>query len=357
MAAFETLPSARAVVCFGDSITFMAAARADRGYPSILDEALFSRGVSVGNNGISGGGFQNARDAYEFYHRNRGLWGASILVGVNDIAAGLTSVATFAGISALVDRLLDDGLRVVLSTILPWKTGGGWSAGNQTKTEEVNASIRALAGAANLRVIDGYAEFGQVDDPALLQRCFQEVVPDGLHLGSYGAQAFSRLVEAAIVDLLEEDTGALVDNPARSLATHIAAGSPFALETPPGGSQVLTFAAGGNLTAGPMRAAEGLVGEFHVSILNSGGPLTPYMGTPATVGSLFESACSVIVRSQVDAYSQGEAVARALVRRCHLADLAGYVSCVVRDAEPVYQGLDENGHHRFVFSVDLTIKR
>lgn len=149
----------------------------------------------------------------------------------------------------------------------------------------------------------------------------------------------------------------LVDNPARSLAAYVAGVGALNLETPPGGTQALTFAAGGNLTAGPMRAAEGLVGEFHVSILNSGGPLTPYMGTPATVGSLFESACSVIVRSQVDAYSQGEAVARALVRRCHLADLAGYVSCLVRDAEPVYQGLDENGHHRFVFSVELTIKR
>lgn len=149
----------------------------------------------------------------------------------------------------------------------------------------------------------------------------------------------------------------LVDNPARSLASYVAGLGALNLETPPGGTQALTFAAGGNLTAGPMRAAEGLVGEFHVSILNSGGPLTPYMGTPGAVGSLYESAASVIVRSQVDSYSQGEAVARAVLRRCHLAELAGYVSCVVRDAEPIYQGLDENGHHRFVFSVDLTIKR
>lgn len=354
MAAFETLPVARAVVCFGDSITFMAAARADRGYPSILDEALFARGVSVGNYGISGGGFQNARDAYDLYHRNRGLWGASVLVGVNDIAAGLTSAATFDGINSLVNRLLDDGLRVVLSTILPWKNGGGWTAANQTKTEEVNASIRALAGTTNLRVVDGYAEFGQVDDPTLLQRSFQELIPDSLHLGSYGAQAFSRLVEAAIIDLLDEDTGAIADNPARALASYLAAGSPLSLETPPGGSQALSFAAGGNLTTGPMRAAEGLVGEFHVSVLNSGGVLTPYMGTG---DSLFESAVTVRVRSRIDSYSQGEAVARACLRRVHLASLAGYVSCLVRDAEPVYQGLDENGHHGFVFTVDVTIKR
>lgn len=147
---------------------------------------------------------------------------------------------------------------------------------------------------------------------------------------------------------------ALSDNPARALASHLAAGSPLALETPPGGSQALSFGANGNLTAGPMRAVEGLVGEFHVSVLNSGGPLTPYMGSG---GSLFEAAVTVRVRSRVDAYSQGEAVARACLRRCHRAGLAGYVSCLVRDAEPVYQGLDENGHHGFVFSVDVTIKR
>lgn len=147
---------------------------------------------------------------------------------------------------------------------------------------------------------------------------------------------------------------ALSDNPARALASYLAAGSPFALETPPGGTQALTFAAGGNLTAGPMRAAEGFVGEFHVSCLNSGGPLTPYMGSG---GSLYEGSVTVRVRSKIEAYSQGEAVARAVLRRCQKATLSGYVSCLVRDAEPVYGGLDENGHHGFAFTVDVAIKR
>lgn len=147
---------------------------------------------------------------------------------------------------------------------------------------------------------------------------------------------------------------ALSDNPARAVASYLAAGSPLALETPPGGSQALSFEAGGNLTAGPMRAAEGLVEECHVSCLNGGGPLTPYMGTG---DSLHESSVTVRVRSRIDSYSQGEALARACLRRCHLAPLAGYVSCLARDAEPVYQGLDENGHHAFVFTLDVTIKR
>jgi lysophospholipase L1-like esterase len=210
MATPTTFPAGKGIVCFGDSITLMAATRADRGYPSILDELLFDRGVSVGNNGVSGGGFQNAQDAYDFFHKSRGLWGACVLVGVNDIAAGLDAATIFTGINKLVTTLLADGLRVVISTVLPWKNGGGWTSPRQTITEAVNVSIRALAGThPNLRVVDGYAEFGQVDDPQLLQRGLQEVTPDFLHLGSYGAQAFARLMAVGVGDLLSAASGTL----------------------------------------------------------------------------------------------------------------------------------------------------
>lgn len=143
---------------------------------------------------------------------------------------------------------------------------------------------------------------------------------------------------------------ALADNPARAVATYIAAAGALNLETPPGGTQALAFAAGGNLTAGPMRASEGLVGDFHVSVLNTGGAVAGYFGNG---GSLFEASVLVQVRSKIDAYSHGEAVARALLARMHRATMTGFVSCLARDAEPVYQGLDEEGHHRFVFGLDV----
>lgn len=201
--AYQVFPTTKAILCLGDSITFMAAARAPRGYPPILDEMLFSKGYTVGNNGISGGGYRNARDAYELFHRNRGLWGVSLLVGVNDIAAGETSAQVFEGIKSFVDLLLADGLKVILGTILPWKLGGGWTLARQTVTEEVNAQIRALAGThMSLKIIDGYAVFGQPDDPTSLQRTYQEVVPDLLHLGSYGAQVYAELVATGLAEML-----------------------------------------------------------------------------------------------------------------------------------------------------------
>ncbi len=182
------------IVCFGDSITFMAASRADRGYPSILDERLFSRGYCVGNNGVSGGGYSNAQSAYTGYYKNRGLWGACILVGVNDVAAGISAAVTFAGVNTLVQEMLADDLSVFLSTILPWKNGGGWTSAIQVATEAVNESILALEGTnGGLQIIDGYAAFGDPDDSELLARCYQEVTGDALHLGSYGAQVLAGL--------------------------------------------------------------------------------------------------------------------------------------------------------------------
>lgn len=192
----------RAIVCFGDSITFMAASRADRGYPPILDEALFEDGYTVGNHAAGGSGFQSARDAYDAYYRNRGLWGACLLTGVNDLAAGTSANTIFAGINAFVSRMLSDGLCVVVSTVLPWKDGGGWTRAIQSTTESLNSKILGLRGTNScLRVVDGYTEFADAEDSELLARCYQETVPDALHIGSYGAQVMAGLMRAEILEL------------------------------------------------------------------------------------------------------------------------------------------------------------
>jgi hypothetical protein len=179
---------------------------------------------------------------------------------------------------------------------------------------------------------------------------------DGVLLGPAGsnvpAWSFSSAPEVDTVGITPP--AAPGDNPARAVATWLAGLGPLALETPPGGTQALTFGTSGNVTAGPLRAAEGLVGEFHIAVLNSGGLLAPYMGGSTSV---YVANVSVTVRSRIDSYSQGEAVARATLRRLHLAALPAYVACVCRDAEPIYQGLDENGHHRFAFGLDVTRER
>ncbi len=195
MPTIQKFPNTKSVVCFGDSITFTAATRANRGYPSILDEMLFADGFTVGNQGVSGGGFQNAIDIYQAYYKGRGIWAACILVGVNDIAGGASAATVYAGINALIQEMLTDNVKVCVSTILPWKNGGGWTAPRQTITETVNAQLLALNGTnPNLLVLDGYAAFGDIDDPALLARSAQEVTADYLHLGSYGSQLLAEMM-------------------------------------------------------------------------------------------------------------------------------------------------------------------
>lgn len=354
--AFETLPVAKAIVAFGDSITFMAAARADRGFPPVLDEMLFSRGVTVGNNGVSGGGYRNASDAYLFHHQGRGLWGANLLVGVNDIAAGEDAATVFAGINGVVQTWLADGLRVVLSTILPWKNGGGWTTQRQTITEAVNASIMSMATAhPRLRVVDGYAAFGQPDDPALLRLSLQEVVPDALHLGTYGAQEFARILEVAWLALLaEEPTIPTIAYPAGAVAQMLA--GTIALPDPPGGADVtLTYGAGGNLMVGPVRAEEGAVPTVAVFVLQGGGfAPTPYMGQSE---SWHTSRVQVTVRSPVDQFQQGEALARALHARAHLNTPPGYTFALASESDPVYLGPTDAGSHLFTFNLDVGARR
>lgn len=237
--ALQTLPTAKAIVCFGDSITFMAATRADRGYPPWLDEKLFAAGYTVGNYGISGGGYQSARDAYDFFHRNRGLWGACVLVGVNDVAAGEDAATIFTGINSFVQEMLSDGLYVFISTILPWKTGGGWTAARQTITENVNTSIRALAGThTRLFVVDGYAEFGQPDDPTLLRRDVQEVVPDALHLGSNGAEMLAQLF-ADKINSIGDGSNPVVSNLSPASGTAVLQDTPISFDVTDTGGNLL----------------------------------------------------------------------------------------------------------------------
>lgn len=343
MPTFETFPEGKGIVCFGDSITFMASTRADRGYPSILDELLFDRGVSVGNRGISGGGYRNARDDYDFFHRNRGLWGACVLVGVNDIAAGEDAATIFAGINSFVQEMLSDGLRVVVSTILPWKNGGGWTAPRQTITEAVNTQLRALAGShVHLKVVDGYAEFGQVDDPQLLQRGLQEVIADSLHLGSYGAQALAKLVLESIEELLADDVPVPngLKNPAYDVAQYLHAKTV--------GGQLLTLAS--NLFIGRMPDTDKTSSPC-VAVLNTGGA-SPQSLLSGERQSVYSASVQVMVRSSADDFAAGEALARGVIEWCHQRVIAGYLSWYSRDSQPALLGPDSDQHLVWAINLD-----
>lgn len=142
--------------------------------------------------------------------------------------------------------------------------------------------------------------------------------------------------------------------PAHDVAT-LLAGS-IVLPNPPGGSPItLSYAADGNLLVGPVRPVANTVGQLGVFVLQTGGrqPL-PYMGQDE---SFHVSRVQVTVRSQVNAFAEGEALARALHAKAHTHAPAGYTYCLASESEPLYLGTDEENAHRFTFNLDLAHRR
>lgn len=130
----------------------------------------------------------------------------------------------------------------------------------------------------------------------------------------------------------------------------------IALPSPPGGADVvLTYAAGGNLLVGPVRAVEGAVETLAVFVLQGGGaPPLPYMGQAE---GWHVSRVQVTVRSPIDAFQQGEALARALHARIHANAPPGYTYALGTESDPVYLGTTDAGSHLFVFNVDVGHRR
>lgn len=143
--------------------------------------------------------------------------------------------------------------------------------------------------------------------------------------------------------------------PAHDVAS-LAAGV-IALPNPPGGAAItLVYAAGGNLLIGPVRPyAEGVIPQLCVFVLQSGGPpVSPYMGQAE---GWHVTPVQLTVRSEIGAYDQGHALARALHARLHLNTPAGYTYCLAQQSDPVYAGTDDQNSHRFTINLNLGHRR
>lgn len=131
--------------------------------------------------------------------------------------------------------------------------------------------------------------------------------------------------------------------PAHDLATLLA--GTLSLPSPATGTVVLTYAAAGNLLTGPVRAADHLVDNLAVFVLGTGGGAPePYLGDGPNE-NLWRARVQVTVRGALDAFEQGEGLARACLAELHLAEPSGYVSVRAQESVPNYLGQDERGCH------------
>lgn len=130
----------------------------------------------------------------------------------------------------------------------------------------------------------------------------------------------------------------------------------IALPNPPGGGPVvLTYGADGNLLVGPVRSVSSGVDTLAVFVLQSGGfAPQPYMGQGE---SWHTSQVQVTVRSPLDGFQQGEALARALHARAHLNAPPGYTYALAAESDPVYLGTTDAGSHLFSFNLTVGHRR
>jgi hypothetical protein len=141
--------------------------------------------------------------------------------------------------------------------------------------------------------------------------------------------------------------------PAHDLSTFLA--GTIALPSPPGGSQLLTYGAGGNLGMGPLRAKDSTINNLDVRVLQTGGPpRAPFLSS--TPDSWALARVQVTVRSPLDDFLTGQALAVALLAKAHLSTIAGYTSVLVQESEPNYLGEEVRGTHKWTFNVEMQFK-
>lgn len=135
--------------------------------------------------------------------------------------------------------------------------------------------------------------------------------------------------------------------PDQDVVDFIEAGSPL------GG---VTWAEDTNIFRGPVRAFNDYIPHQAIFALATGGPAPePFLATGST--DFVRSYVQLRVRSNANDHVGGQTIARAIRDRLHKAAISGYVDSRVREAEPIYLGMDSFGHHEWSINTELWHRR
>lgn len=218
-------PTARGIVCLGDSITdgYASSIDADRRWPDVLAERLQRNGdfgeVAVLNQGIGGNRLLHSRrgqKALERFDRDvlsfAGISHLILLEGVNDIVWPNTVLAgpdeavsaddLIVGIHQLLVRARLAGIKVLLGTLTPFEGtlpefphGGYYTPAKERIRQAINAWVRKDSDA------DGVLDFDAVlRDPAVPTRLLAEFDSgDHIHPNDNGYRAMANAIDTALL--------------------------------------------------------------------------------------------------------------------------------------------------------------
>jgi lysophospholipase L1-like esterase len=221
---------ARAIICFGDSITdgFGSSIDTSSRWPDLLAERLAAtpgfENVAVLNQGIGGNRLLNDRRGVKALARfdrdvlaHTGATHLILLEGINDIVwpktvlAGPEEVVTgaemIAGIQQLIARARMAGLKVILGTLMPFEGtrpdlphGGYYTADKEKVRQAVNRWIRTESGA------DGLLDFDEVvRDPSRPSRLRPDFdCGDHIHPNDRGYRAMADSIPLDIIKTKSE---------------------------------------------------------------------------------------------------------------------------------------------------------
>lgn len=103
---------------------------------------------------------------------------------------------------------------------------------------------------------------------------------------------------------------------------------------------------------GPVRRPNGAVPSKAMFALVTGGR-APIEFMDAASGSQKYSTVQVRVRGNAGQFQDGQTFARAAWTALHAQSLSGFISCLVRESEPVFLGFDENECPEWTLNVEL----
>jgi lysophospholipase L1-like esterase len=189
--ARPAVPVSYFIGCIGDSMTF---GQGLAPWPTTLGTLLGSSYVTY-NYGVSGETSAQMLTRWTSTYRYTARSHITFLGGINEVVFG-NGVQVWPNIKTITDQAVADGVRVVLLTLLPFKGSGGWTAGNQSDLEAINANIRAYASPPAVVVVDTYTAMGGAD-PLYLNAAYDS--GDHFHPNQAGADVIAALVAAAIV--------------------------------------------------------------------------------------------------------------------------------------------------------------